>query len=934
VATGDVLDCSAFEIIGSNATMDAAGWPLGSSTGGTIAITPAYAHKETNSLRVSQTGAGSLNVQRSTASLPKIPSGKAAISSVFRVKVNALPNTSAVTIMELVNAVGTGVVLTLSSAGSLNIKDWSGTGNIALATGIVAGDEIMVEMTCDWSASTATYTARATVNGGATGATKTVTKSAVGATTWSKVIIGHDSSNGSSGTADYAVDSWVVLEGAVLPGDYYVVCIRPNADVVFGWTANGAGSRWGCLIETTPDTTSYLQSTTSGQIYVADMSTYTLDSASDVIQGLKPGLRLGGTAASSNNLIARLENASGTDSTLTETVDGTLSGFKNGGSVVHFVNPAGGAWVQTDLDDVRFKITKAASGITCRVTTLWIDVAVQAGSAATPASVAGGSADVSFGASGALTADTAVATGASGVTFGATGSLTAPANVMPAAAGVVFAAAAGISYPVAVVPAAVGVSFGAAGSVRAPTKLAGTGTVVFGATSSLTTAAVISSSSGVIFTGTGSIARAQPVAPSSTGVAFSGSGALTAPSVLSLTATGVAFGATGAVTSIPLVSGSAGVAFSGTGTFTALTYLSGTSNVSYGASGSLTGPTRVVFATSGLSFGATGSISAIPTYGGISNVSFGQFVSVTVPGAAGILPAASGVAFGAGGTIRAPVTFTMAGTGVVFGATGKVRVPALITFAPSNVSFTGAGTIKVTGIIAGSSGVVFGAAGTMTAAALLTGETGAGFDGTGSIAASLVSLITGSSDLVFGTLGELVPPTATLGGVSGAFFQGFLSLTTPFYSFSQLEEMRALMYRMNRITRHKTYAFLVNLLRGNKAAYVDLWLRWYPLLPQLANPDRDDLDDWQLQLQMWKLVADPTRYQALQIKMRPLVKDVLPWPFYDPYIDEDELLSRQMRSINPSKNMVTLLRNNWQALRSDLPTYDDPDDLPSQIGNW
>lgn len=385
MAAGDVLDCSAFEIIGSNATMDAAGWPLIASTGGTIAVTSAYAHKGTTSLRVSQTGAGSLNVQRSTSSLPAIPSGKTALGVVFRIKVNTLPNTSAMTILELNSVAGGGLVCYITSAGVISIKDISGTGAQSLGTA-VAGDEWMVELTANFGLATNLYTGRATKTGGAQGSTLSFSK-ASGASTWSSIVLGHDSANGSSATGDYAIDSLVVLEGATLPGDYYVQCIRPNADVDLTWTVvGGAGSRFASINETTPnDITTYLQSSTSGAIQRQDNTTFTLG-AGDVIKGLKPGLRLGSSAVTTSNVVVRLQNAAGTNSTLTDTLDCSINGWKNGGAVTHLINPAGGAWSQTELDGIRLNMTKAASAAVARVSTAWIDVAVQA---ATTISVSG-----------------------------------------------------------------------------------------------------------------------------------------------------------------------------------------------------------------------------------------------------------------------------------------------------------------------------------------------------------------------------------------------------------------------------------------------------------------------------------------------------------------------------------------------------------------
>lgn len=379
MAAGDVIYACGFEA-------------LDCAKDGFIATTGAGS-TQTETVGAAVTGGGGLHIVKA-ASQPsavemisnnaspaeQFPSGFNKVSAFLRITPVSLPSTGTNMIARIARYLGAGndVGLFLTSAGVLTVADADGAQPSPTIATLSSGTTYLVEFRIDNS--TATQVVQCRVNRG--------TPQTANITSANSPVDGFylGSRNNALGagahTTDY--DDLVYFEGDVWPTDFHsavefrVKRVAPDtapADIDATWAITGGDTKRAQAVdEVTPDdATTYIASSTSGQVQRVPMSAYTLLS-DETCKAIQLKGRLGSTATTGTRTATTvMQSAGGTDHGTTFLWSASINGWRAENlTAVYRAAPSAGALDATFLaSGWRVKFTKSATADAVRVSTLW-----------------------------------------------------------------------------------------------------------------------------------------------------------------------------------------------------------------------------------------------------------------------------------------------------------------------------------------------------------------------------------------------------------------------------------------------------------------------------------------------------------------------------------------------------------------------------------
>jgi hypothetical protein len=605
----------------------------------------------------------------------------------------------------------------------------------------------------------------------------TITRAATAAYQFTSPIFGTDSVFGTGNvTSTYLLywDDFTLWEDDAtgnFTGDMRVQRLVPDsaaANIDTTWTCSTGTNRAALVDEATngvtTSTTDYVQSIVPNQVQRLPMTTYTLAAGESFVAAFMNG-SAGSTGLNAAILECTLQNSAGTDSTH------IVSPQINSSSANNFIQlslvpdlsflvaPGGGAWAQTDVDNLRFKLVDGSSTADpVKVYAVWVDMIV-AVSPSTPQDV--GTLTAGAAATGNLDVDVPSLIGPAAATAHAAASaldkVTAPGDLGDLTASAGATATFGATAPAKLtIGGASAISSGTL-KVTAPAKL-----TIGGSSATATGSLTVSSSQPVgalaaTATAQGSILVTTPTRLSPGGSTATASGALfvTSPTKITASATAQASSVLG-VTAPSVVPGMTSSSTStGALTLTAPTKLTlGGGSASANGTVGLTAPTYVF---------ANGSAS---TAGALTIFSPTAQVVGSMAGSA----AASGVLF-----VTTPVRLTFAASVITTGSM-NATAPALVTFSGSSAA-TGALFVTTPTKISANASAQSSGTMSVTAPAMLT-IGAATASGAGNLSVTSTTKVGGlaASGNSSGTLGVTAPTYIT--GAATATAAGALFLST------------------------------------------------------------------------------------------------------------------------------------------------------------
>lgn len=394
MATGDLVACCGFgardpakDVLTAQTT-----------TGGTVTEVVDATAPGGNYLQVARTSVAACSYRwRTTDTLPPFPSGKASLSGSVWFMFTSLPS-SATSFIDVMANVGAGVgdvFFTMDSAGQVRLV-WGGQAAVTVGSTITANTWHQLEWQVNYGATTWTCAVR--LDGGTTvnGTNKTGQSSDL---CFGLYEIGISAATGATFTCRYS--SLVYVDGLAWPGPVYVHTRGADdspADLDANWTITGTGvtKRADAIDDVADgvapdDATTYIASSTSGQVQRVETVAYTL-SGSQSIVGVQGVVRGGSTTTGGTPAFAMtLQNSAGTDHGTATTLTYAVNGWRNQNAVpVWLTPPGGGSWDQSALNGVRMKFTHAASTTAVRITSALLYIAVLTPQSVTEQALTGG----------------------------------------------------------------------------------------------------------------------------------------------------------------------------------------------------------------------------------------------------------------------------------------------------------------------------------------------------------------------------------------------------------------------------------------------------------------------------------------------------------------------------------------------------------------
>ena len=381
MAAGDVHDLMGFDAV----TIGEEAITL-TTTGGTVTETATGARTGA-CLRINRTSAAAVTARRETNTTP--PYNGAATKTpgtiLLYLKFDTLPSAK-IDVLTLSVFSGNDLRINVGSGGALTALYVGGTESATIAT-LSAGTWYRLEIR--WDHTTTTHTANVSVDGGTEVQVTRAGTAGVGVNGWR---LGTNTTT--AATYDLKFDDLLVADGnARLNVAAKVLALAPDSDVDSVWTITGAaGSRWGSIDERPSDTTTtYINSSTSGQVQRVGFATYTL-SGSEAIKAVAFAGNVGSSSTTGTpTVLTSLQNAAGTDHATTALWNADINGWKVNNTLAHYIlAPGSAAWTQTELDGMRLKFTKSADTTVVRVGNAWAYVGITGDAAVTETPLTGG----------------------------------------------------------------------------------------------------------------------------------------------------------------------------------------------------------------------------------------------------------------------------------------------------------------------------------------------------------------------------------------------------------------------------------------------------------------------------------------------------------------------------------------------------------------
>lgn len=260
--------------------------------------------------------------------------------------------------------------LYLNSSGELRLGFW-GTNQVSSALTTINSGWHYIQVA--WDYSTTTNKLKLAVDG-VTYAEQTYTAAAAPALDWA--TLGWNTTNSTDDTSAFYYGPWVFTSGYHIPTRLFVKLCRPTGDVDSNWTCSTGTSRYQ-LVDDAPDSeTTYISSATSGQSQRFDMTDVTLTSNQSIAAVQAFGLSTPGTGTTPTSTFY-ITNSGGTDLSCI-TNFGAVSSYALFVSDTKLTDPSGSAWTSSVFNGCRMRLQKAANTDTCKISEMYVAVAITA----------------------------------------------------------------------------------------------------------------------------------------------------------------------------------------------------------------------------------------------------------------------------------------------------------------------------------------------------------------------------------------------------------------------------------------------------------------------------------------------------------------------------------------------------------------------------